>query len=114
MLHIYAAVAEKERAVIAQRTKEALAAGKARGYTKPDKDGKVKPWPTDRGNYARIAAAKREADAARLEEVRPALNDTARLTVRAAAEELTRRGIGGKVWHPTQVARLRKRLALVA
>jgi len=31
MLHIYAAVAEKDRRIIAERTKHALAAAKARG-----------------------------------------------------------------------------------
>ena len=92
MLHIYAAVAEKERALIAERTEVALAAGKARGTTK---DGR--PWPVRRDNYARIAAGKAEATEARMEGYRPALVDTARMTVRAAADELTHRGIAGKV-----------------
>jgi hypothetical protein len=34
------------------------------------------------------------------------------MTVRAAADELTRRGIAGKVWHPTTVTRARKSLSL--
>jgi DNA invertase Pin-like site-specific DNA recombinase len=33
LLHLYAALAEKERAVTSQRTKAALAAAKARGQT---------------------------------------------------------------------------------
>ena len=109
VLHIYAAVAEKERALIAERTRVALTASKARGTTK---DGR--PWPARRGNYARIAAGNAEATKARMEGYRPALVDTARMTVRAAADELTHRGVAGKVWHPTTVARARKRLGLTA
>jgi hypothetical protein len=74
----------RERHMIAERTKAALAAGKA------------------------------EATEARMEAVRPAVVDTASMTVRAAADELTLRGIAGKVWHPTTVARARKRLGLTA
>jgi DNA invertase Pin-like site-specific DNA recombinase len=33
MLHLYAALAEKERAMISRRTKDALAAKKAQGVT---------------------------------------------------------------------------------
>ena len=36
MLHIHAAFVEKERRVISQRTKDALAAKKAQGVQKPD------------------------------------------------------------------------------
>jgi DNA invertase Pin-like site-specific DNA recombinase len=55
-VHILAAVAEFERDAISKRTKEALAAAKARGVKL--------------GDYARIAAAKRKATAARAESVR--------------------------------------------
>ena len=56
-----------------------------------------KPWPVRLGNYARIAAGKAEATEARAEAYRPAIVDAAHLTVRAAADELTHRGIAGKV-----------------
>jgi len=87
---------------------KSLAEGSPRTGT--TKDGR--PWPARPGNYARIAAGKAEATEARMEGYRPALVDTARMTVRAAADELTHRGIAGKVWHPTTVARARKRLGL--
>ena len=56
MLHIYASLAEKERSLISQRTKEALAAAKRRGI-KLGRNG---------AKLARANKAKARADAARL------------------------------------------------
>ena len=95
MLHIYAALAEKERRMISERTRYALQAAKARGVS---------------------LGGRREHQAAneRASELRSAFETVSVLSVRAAAEELTRRGVpapsGGR-WHPTQVARVRRRLA---
>ena len=92
MLHIYAALAEKERRLIGERTKAALQAAKARGV---------------------VLGGHREHDD-RASELARVFAQVAALSVRAAAEELTRRGVptpsGGR-WHPTQVARVRARLA---
>jgi DNA invertase Pin-like site-specific DNA recombinase len=94
MLHIYAALAEKERRLIGERTKAALQA--ARGVVL---GGHREQSPR--------AADDRASELARVFAV------VATLSVRVAAEELTRRGVptpsGGK-WHPTQVARVRARL----
>jgi DNA invertase Pin-like site-specific DNA recombinase len=107
-VHILAAVAEFERDAISKRTKEALAAAKARGITK---DGR----PLKLGNYLRIAEAKQRATAARAEAVRPVITETMHLSTQAAADALNRRGIGtasGKQWYAMQIHRVRRRLGL--
>jgi DNA invertase Pin-like site-specific DNA recombinase len=99
MLHIYAALAEKERRLISERTKASLAAAKARGV----KLG---------GANAQSELAAKEAQA-RAEEFRPVFAELADLSARKAAEELNRRGVptpaGGK-WHAVTVIRVRERL----
>jgi DNA invertase Pin-like site-specific DNA recombinase len=99
MLHIYAALAEKERRLIGERTKAALQAAKARGVVLGGRE---------QSDINAQAANDRASELAR------AFAQVATLSVRAAADELTRRGVstpsGGR-WHPTQVARVRARLA---
>ena len=63
-----------------------------------------------RENAQRCAPGSKRARS----ELPSAFETVSALSVRAAAEELTRRGVpapsGGR-WHPTQVARVRRRLA---
>ena len=101
MLHIHAAVAEKERSRIAQRTKEALAAAKARGQQLGNPDiGKLrKAEAEERATHLRaIIEPLRSLPAKRISTV---LNDRKITTPR-----------GGK-WQATQVIRLLNRLNLV-
>jgi DNA invertase Pin-like site-specific DNA recombinase len=99
LLHLYAALAEKERKLISDRTKAAMKAAKARGITL----GGLR----DKG-----AELQREA-LERAERLRSVF-ELASLSARKAAEELNARGFptpeGGK-WFATQVIRVRKRLA---
>jgi DNA invertase Pin-like site-specific DNA recombinase len=98
MLHVYAALAEKERRLISERTKSALAKS-----TK--KLGGMRPETRERQQEA----------IARAEEMRLILSELADLSHNALARELNRRGIAtpqGKAWSPVTVIRLRKRLAI--
>ena len=101
MLHIYAALAEKERALISRRTKDALAAAKARGVVL--------------GN-AKQSAANRAAALERAEELRPVLQQLhGQLAVREIAAELNARDIStpnNLAWSMVTVRRVLNRLGL--
>ena len=105
MLHIYAALAQKERALICARTKAALKAAKARGV----KLGS----PIARETVA-IAMAHRWGDtsanrAAALKAIK-AIRAAGIVSARGIARELTARKVptptGSATWAPAQVQRL--------
>lgn len=101
MLHIYAALAEKERAMIAARTKSALAAAKAKGVSLGNRtnlaDAQAKGAATGKANADRFAAA-----------ILPMIRDarSSGASLRAIADMLNARGVQtarkGK-WAATQV-----------
>jgi DNA invertase Pin-like site-specific DNA recombinase len=98
MLHIHAAVAEKERERIAQRTKEALAAAKARGQKL--------------GNPEIGRARQEEADV-NAEPFRSILKPLRNLPAKRISAILNDQGIltsRGGTWQATQVIRLLTRL----
>jgi DNA invertase Pin-like site-specific DNA recombinase len=101
MLHIYAALAEKERRLISERTKAGLAAAKRRGK----KLG---------GRNAQSDKTAAEAQA-RAKQLRPILAKLAGVSANQAAAELNRRNVptpAGGQWHATTVIRVRQRLEL--
>lgn len=100
MLHVYAALAEKERRMISQRTREALAAAKARGQQLGDPE---------------IGQRKRAAADAYAERLRAIVTPLAGQTTRAIARVLNDRGVAtprGAAWQAPQVMRLMRRLGL--
>ena len=100
MLHIYAALAEKERALISERTRVALRAAKRRG---------VRLGNQIQADANRAAAAARDAD------LRAVLEEIWELSYRDIAQELTDRGIAaprGGIWNAMSVMRSMKRLGI--
>jgi DNA invertase Pin-like site-specific DNA recombinase len=105
MLHIYASLAEKERALISERTKAALAAAK-RGGRKLGTAGSV-----ETAAHARAARTEQVTKAnATTRAVIAEIQRTGRATLAAIAQELEARGVrtpaGRDRWAPTQVSRL--------
>ena len=93
MLHVFAAMAQEERRLISVRTRDALAAAKARGK--------------QLGTHGKVLAKRNaEAASARDAAMESGLRRTAHLPLRAAAAEL---GVSFKT-----VARARARLGLVS
>jgi DNA invertase Pin-like site-specific DNA recombinase len=101
VLHLYAALAEKERALISGRTRLALAAAKAKGV----KLGNPK---IEAAQGAAVGAVKAEANRA-ASNVLPIITEirkTGATTLRAIADALNARGVptprGGR-WHAMSV-----------
>src|SRR5271169_1210194 len=95
MLHLYAALAEKERRLISQRTKDALAAKKAQGVKL--------------GGLNAKGIVNRDEAKARAEALRPIMAELNGLSARAIAAELNKRNAptpNGGPWHSMTVIRV--------
>jgi len=114
VLHLYAALAEKERAMISERTKSGLAAAKRRGQRL---GMSAKPKSVVRAIAQAGADANAGAALKRLEILRPHLEHALKgdTSLRVAAESLNSRGIesprGGR-WHAPSLLKAAKKLGL--
>lgn len=116
---IMAVMAQREREMIGLRTREALAVARRRlaieGRSLGNPNGAAALRKAAKGNVAALVRISEIADA-RMENYRDTLTDVdpmGTLSLRAIAAELNQREIeaprGGR-WHPTSVARVRKRI----
>jgi DNA invertase Pin-like site-specific DNA recombinase len=105
MLHLYAALAEKERRLISERTKAALGAKKSAGAVL----GNVRNL-DEAGAIGRSRLVERADDFARkLAPSLQAIQLQGATTLRSIAAALNRQGIkspNGGAWHPSSVANL--------
>lgn len=109
MLHLFAALSEKERQMISARTRDAMAAAKARGV-------KLGSPAIDKARAVSIEVKKASAadHAARVLPVIEAIRKTGATSLRAIAAELTARKVetarGGE-WNAAQVRNIIRRAA---
>jgi DNA invertase Pin-like site-specific DNA recombinase len=115
MLHLYAALAEKERRLISERTKAALAAAKARGIKLGNPNGAAAIRRAGKGTEAALETLKAAANAhaQQLAPVIRHLQSEGFTSLPALASALNERSImtprGGR-WHPSSVRNLLARL----
>lgn len=108
ILHMYAALAEQERARISRRTKDALQALKAKGVQL----GNTTNLDEARERAADVIGAKADQFAENILPVVAAIQSSGVKTLGAIAEALNRRGIRtarGKTWHGSTVRNLLRR-----
>src|SRR4029077_9786051 len=111
-----ASVAELEAGLIGERTKNALAAAKARGVRPGNPNGARALRGKQTGNAEAVARIKEKAAqrAIDLQGIIEGIRRSGVTSIRGIAEELNRQGIAaprGDTWHPTAVARLINRLS---
>lgn len=114
-LHIRASLAEEERRLISERTRNALQAAKRRGvllgFANPKRDRSTGAKSIHAASAAGVAArrARSEQHALNVLPIVHEIQSAGVITHRGIANALNRRGIvaprGGR-WHPTSVARL--------
>jgi DNA invertase Pin-like site-specific DNA recombinase len=110
MMRIYAAMAQKERELISERTKAALAAAKVRGRVLGGDRGYRPLAGPDAAVAARARQAAAEQTGHRLALELGALREAGITSLHGLAQALTARGVptprGGNVWTHTTVSRL--------
>lgn len=114
-VHLMAAMAQAERKAISKRTKDALAAAKARGVKLGNPNGAAAIRRAGKGNAASLEAIKQGADrhAADLAPIVADIRAAGHTTLRTIAAELNNRGIvtrRGGSWHAATVRDLLARI----
>ena len=118
MMRVYAAMAQKERELISERTRAALAAARVRGAVLGGDRGWRPPVPPCAAAAARSRVEKAARTAHRLLLEVETLRGEGLSTNAGLARALTRKGVptprGGAVWTHTTVARAMGRLGALA
>lgn len=109
VLHLYAALAQKERLMISERTKAGLAAAKARGVQLGNPHWRRAGRPTHAGQGGEVSAAKARQRANDLKPLYEAAKASGADTLQQVADYLNKIGVTtlrGKRWFAASVQRL--------